>query len=108
MNSSINNTLNETHVSQSSGAMDFLKSQKFVQVNHALRLLNLCAYDNIECIYDTFGSGSVTSTTSSTASSVRHQNHQQVVPILPKVNINIMHDYQEENEFFKLTPNYVK
>ncbi len=107
MNSSINNSLNDTHVSQSTGAMDSLKSQKFVQINHALRILNLCAYDNIECIYDTFGHGSVTSSTS-TNSSNRNQHHHQTAPILPIVNIDELQDYQEGTDYFKLTPNYVK
>lgn len=110
MNTSI---CNESTISQSQNApVDLLKSQKYVQVNHVNRILNLNAFEPIECAYDlkdTKDTSSTTSTTSSTqSSSNKPPQNQPPPPVLPKVNIEIRSEFPECTQLYRLPTNYIK
>ena len=43
---------NESQLTQPNGVNDPFKSQKYVEVPHASKILNLNAFEPIECIYE--------------------------------------------------------
>ena len=122
MNSSFQNTtnLNESQALQSNNSCNGIpdKSQKYVQVTHASRLLNLNTFVNIDSSYDkdsisrASSVNLINSVTSNNSAVVGVGSSRQGINVanvvLPKVNIENVENFRECTHAFNLTPNFVK